>query len=81
MKLRDDFDLTLPDLPELSSADDLRKYFITVASKIGNYPKWKLLEEAVVSVFNFQNLVIINDMERNADVLERDSPGTVAQSW
>jgi len=71
VKLRNDYNLTLPDLPDLSSADDLRQFFIAVSSKIVNYPKWGVLEQAFVSVFNFQNLVIINDMERNADFLVR----------
>ncbi len=65
VKLRNDFRIELPDLPELNSYLELEAYFQKIYSVVSGFGNWKVNPEAAIGTFNFQNLIIIQDLEKN----------------
>lgn len=73
VKLRNDFKLELPDLPDLKKFSDVEIYFDLVKNKISDLKNWEVIAEAAINTFNFQNLVIIQDLERHHKFFENNS--------
>jgi superfamily I DNA and/or RNA helicase/very-short-patch-repair endonuclease len=68
VKLRNDFRLTFPEVPDFINSTDLNNYFDEISGLISGYEGWKIINKSAISIFNFQNLILINDLEKNSDL-------------
>ena len=76
-KVKTDFGVNIPDLPEDADADetDADAYFAEVAAAVENMPRWRVDESAVaLGFFSFQKLL----MHRDLDPREWGANGGVA---
>ena len=69
--LRTQFRIALPTAAEhpLDPEDPecLAKYLAAVAERVKHVPRWEVVSEAALGVFNFQKLAMWEDLGRNAD--------------
>ncbi len=72
VKLRNDFNIEFPELPEFDSYEDVEIYFQQIRETIDGLGQWSVIEEAAINIFNFQNLVIIGDIDSNRDIFSKD---------
>jgi len=66
-KLANDFGIELDDIPNELTTEDLREYLSYVSKLIQNFNGWEVQTKVVVGIFKFQTLMIIKDLERNAE--------------
>ncbi len=64
--LKSSFAIEFPDISQDISTDDLRDYLSLVESMVVDL-KWAVIQKVVIGIFNFQTLMIIKDLEKNAD--------------
>lgn len=69
VKLRQDFNLELPDLPDGLNAVGLEQYWEQVDRLVKRYPQWEVRRDVVLGIFSFQSLMIIADLRRSRDKL------------
>jgi very-short-patch-repair endonuclease len=73
--MKADFRLQLPDESEVPSDPDddaaLTRYLEAVKRRLGDYPRWEVLEEAALGVFSFQKLAMWEDLGRNQQRISR----------
>lgn len=69
-RLKQDFDFSLPDLPEDWAEKSLSAYLADVAKAIQGLPGWKVEPAALVSLFSFFKGVIFQDLQDNAERLK-----------
>ena len=67
-KLKTDFDLRLPDLPEDIEETGLAPYFDQLRGLINNRSGWALTEEAILGVFSFQKITLYQDIAEHEDL-------------
>lgn len=65
VKLQNDFNLELPSFPPDGDSEDLEKFWRQVAELVRGHTGWGVEPEVFLSIFSFQNLVIVADLERN----------------
>lgn len=63
--LRRDFDIRLPELPEITDDLDPAPIFAQIASAVAGQPRWRVTNEIVLGLFSFQKFVMYKDIERN----------------
>jgi hypothetical protein len=65
--LKNSFSLDFPDIPTDLSTQGLEEYFSQVSYAIQKIEGWEVLNKVVLGIFNFQTLMIIKDLEKNAE--------------
>lgn len=65
-KLLDDFGIAFDENLEIN---DLQSAISHVQAKINGQPRWEIKDYSVLDTFNFQNLVIQKDLERNKEAI------------
>jgi hypothetical protein len=70
VKLKADFKIELPPLPEYLEYQSLTDYFGAV-TKIANELGWKVEATVEIGLFSFYKLVIYNDLDTNMGVIKR----------
>ncbi len=53
--------------PDPEDPECLAKYFALVADRVKHVPRWEVVPDAALGVFNFQKLAMWEDLGRNAD--------------
>ncbi|MEX2376343.1 MAG: DUF3320 domain-containing protein [Dehalococcoidia bacterium] len=64
-KLRLDFKVKLPELPELSDDIDMDDVFQKIGEAVEGFPRWRLTADVVLGLFSFQKFIMYRDIERN----------------
>jgi very-short-patch-repair endonuclease len=67
-KLRTDFDLRLPDLPEDIEETGLAPYLDQLRELIGGRAGWALTDAAILGVFSFQKISLYQDLAEHEDL-------------
>ncbi len=67
-KLKTDFDLCLPDLPEEIEETGLAAFFDQLRGLIANRSGWALTDEAILGVFSFQKINLYQDVVEHQDL-------------
>ena len=67
-KLRTDFDLRLPDLPEGIEETGLAPYLDQLRGLIDGRAGWALSDEAILGVFSFQKVNLYQDLSAHEDL-------------
>jgi hypothetical protein len=70
VKLKNDFKIELPPLPEYWDYQSLSNYFndvTQIADKLG----WKVETTVEIGLFSFHKLVIYNDLDTNAEIIKQ----------
>ncbi len=67
-KLKTDFDLRLPDLPDDLEETGLAPYFDQLRGLINNRSGWALTDEAILGVFSFQKINLYQDIADHEDL-------------
>jgi hypothetical protein len=70
VKLKTDFKIELPPLPEYWEYQSLTDYFSAV-TKIANELGWRVEATVEIGLFSFHKLVIYNDLDTNMEVIKR----------
>ncbi len=70
VKLKADFKIELPPLPEYLEYKSLADYF-NAFTKIANELGWKVEATVEIGLFSFHKLVIYNDLDTNTQVIKR----------
>jgi hypothetical protein len=70
VKLKADFKIELPPLPEYWEYQSLTDYFSAV-TKIANELGWRVETTVEIGLFSFHKLVIYNDLDTNTAVIKR----------
>jgi hypothetical protein len=70
VKLKTDFKIELPPLPEYWESQSLTNYFSTVA-QVANELGWRVETTVEIGLFSFHKLVIYNDLDTNAAVIRQ----------
>jgi very-short-patch-repair endonuclease len=68
-KLRLDFRIQLPDLPEMTDDLDVDRVFSDVRNAVEGFPRWRLTTDVALGLFSFQKFIMYRDLERNAEKL------------
>src|SRR5262249_46157841 len=66
-RLRQDFDFSLPPMPEDLEEKSLSGYLSEVTAAIQGLPGWQVESAAVIALFSFFKGVIFQDLQDNAD--------------
>jgi len=66
-KLTNDFSVDLNDLAEELTTEEIQKYWQYVEELVQNFGGWQVQPTVALGIFNFQTLMIIKDLERNAE--------------
>jgi hypothetical protein len=66
-KLRLDFQLELPPLPDLSEDLDFSEVFSAVKAAVNGFPRWRITNDVALGLFSFQKFLMYKDLELNAD--------------
>lgn len=69
VKLHQDFGLELPHLPSDLDAPGMQAYLSAVQSAVDQFSDWRTLSDVVLAIFSFRNLMLVEDLERNKDLL------------
>ncbi|MEQ9398187.1 MAG: DUF3320 domain-containing protein [Longimicrobiales bacterium] len=64
-KLRVDFKIDLPDLPEFSEETDIAEVIDIVRKAVAGFGDWRLTADVALGLFSFQKFVMYRDIERN----------------
>jgi hypothetical protein len=70
VKLKNDFKIELPPLPEYWDYQSLSNYFNDV-TQMANELGWKVETTVEIGLFSFHKLVIYNDLETNAEIIKQ----------
>ncbi len=70
VKLKNDYKIDLPPLPEEWESDSLTNYYNEV-NKVVATQGWKVEPTLVIGLFSFHKLVIYNDLDTNAPIIIR----------
>jgi hypothetical protein len=70
VKLKADFDIELPPLPEFWDYQSFSNYFNDV-TQVANELGWKVESTVEIGLFSFHKLVIYNDLDTNAGVIKQ----------
>ncbi|MBN1244312.1 DUF3320 domain-containing protein [Candidatus Bathyarchaeota archaeon] len=68
VKLKKDFKIELPHLPEYWESQSLLNYF-SVVTQVANELGWRVESTVEIGLFSFHKLVIYNDLDANAGVI------------
>jgi len=68
VKMKNDFKIELPPLPEEWEKQSLTSYFSAVA-RLVNELRWKVEETVEVGLFSFHKLVIYKDLDTNSELI------------
>jgi hypothetical protein len=68
VKLKNDFKIELPPLPEYWESQSLLNYF-SVVTQVANELGWRVEATVEIGLFSFHKLVIYNDLDTNAGVI------------
>jgi hypothetical protein len=71
VKLKNDFKIDLPPLPEEWVEQDLASYFDLVNQAVAQMG-WKVEQTVFLGLFSYQKLVIYKDLEANADLVTQN---------
>ena len=71
VKMKNDFKIELPPLPEEWESQSLTNYFSSVVSLI-NKQGWKVEETVEVGLFSFHKLVIYKDLDTNSELIAQN---------
>lgn len=66
-RLRHDFGIILPALPELSEELELDDVFFGVKKAVKGFPRWKVTNDMALGLFSFQKFIMYRDMEENEE--------------
>lgn len=66
-KLRQDFGVALPELPEDADDLEIEPFFAAVEALITGRDGWQVAREALLGLFSFQKLLMYHDLERAAE--------------
>ncbi|MFC1628429.1 DUF3320 domain-containing protein [Gemmatimonadota bacterium] len=66
-KLRLDFSIDLPELPEITEDIDIDELFNSISTQIGTDTTWRLTSDVVLGLFSFQKFIMYKDLERNSE--------------
>ena len=66
-KMRLDFGLKLPDLPELTDELDVDAFLLSVREAVDVYARWRLTSDIALSLFSFQKFLMYRDLERHEE--------------
>jgi len=69
LKLRQDFRLELPILPEEMDVPALEQYFQQIDSIVGAHSGWKVVPDVILGVFSFQSQGMVSDLEQHHETL------------
>ena len=69
-KLTIDFGISIEEINQDMSVEELNSYFDKVNERISKFKGWQVCNDAVVGIFNFQNLLLINDLKTNSKFYE-----------
>ena len=67
-KLSKEFNIEINDINNDISQEELEKFWSIVAEKVKGFDGWEVLPKIVIGIFNFQNLILIKDLERNSEI-------------
>jgi superfamily I DNA and/or RNA helicase len=67
VKLKQDFNLELPDVIEDINTTGLDDFFNQVSNLCSDFSGWQVISSVVISTFYYQNLMIIADLDRNIE--------------
>jgi hypothetical protein len=70
VKLKNDFKIELPPLPEYWESQSLLNY-LSVVTQIANEFGWRVEATVEIGLFSFHKLVIYNDLDTNASVIKQ----------
>ncbi len=70
VKLKNDFKITLPPLPEYLDYQSLSNYFNDV-KQMANELGWQVETTVEIGLFSFHKLVIYNDLDANAGIIKQ----------
>lgn len=66
-KLRLDFGLHLPELPELSDDLNVEEFFFAVEGAVSGFQRWRVTSDIALGLFDFRKFVMYRDLERYPD--------------
>jgi len=67
-KLRLDFQLELPPLPDFSEDLDFGEIFSAVKSVVAGFSRWRITNDVALGLFSFQKFLMYKDLELNSDL-------------
>jgi len=67
-KLRCDFRITLPEMPEEGEGTRLGDYLAVIEGMVGREEKWKVSGELFLGLFSFSKFIMFKDMESHGQV-------------
>ncbi len=70
VKLKNDFKIELPPVPEYWDYQSLSNYFDDV-TKMANELGWRIEATVEIGLFSFQKIVIYNDLDTNAELIRQ----------
>lgn len=66
-RLKQDFNIELSELPDLTSDLDVEQVFHDVADSVSGFERWRLTQDVVLGQFSFQKFLMFRDLEDYAD--------------
>jgi hypothetical protein len=71
LKLKNDFDVTMPELPEDSDNVDLKTFLTQVREATSQFPTWEVCEKVQIGLFSFLKFVMYRDLEASKELAVR----------
>lgn len=69
-KLRIDFKIELPAVPEFTEELDVEEVFREVRKAVSEFADWRLTADVTLGLFSFQKFIMYRDIERNEERLK-----------
>ncbi|MBI4331183.1 MAG: DUF4011 domain-containing protein [Chloroflexi bacterium] len=71
LKLRNDFGIILPDLPELPEDLDIERFLLQIEQAIAQKTAWKVNKECHIGLFSFLKYMMYKDLEANVGTAKK----------
>jgi very-short-patch-repair endonuclease/KaiC/GvpD/RAD55 family RecA-like ATPase len=66
-KLKLEFGIQLPDLPEIMDELDLDAFYEKILSAVEGFRQWRITSDIALGLFSFQKFIMYRDIERHED--------------
>lgn len=68
-KLSQDFKINLPSAGPIASLEDFQSYLSEIQELVRGLEGWEIIDSAVLGIFNFLTMMMINDINLNKDLM------------